>query len=255
MVDKVPDLHFHDTGQCFPRYVYSKGQTDLASGDADGRQDNIPPQTVALFRSHYKDTKIDSDDIFYYVYGILHSPAYRSEFAADLRKMLPHIPFASSLADFRAFSRAGQELSHLHLGYEQLDPYPLKIDERNQQPQLEGMGDPDRIKDYYKLIKMRFGGKARSPDKTQILYNHNITIEGIPPAAYDYQVNGKSALGWLIYCYELKTDKESKITQDPNDWSDNPRYILELIPKIVRLSIDTMKIVQSLPELDFKTKT
>jgi len=237
MVDRVPDLSVVSAGQCFPRYVYTKEQEDLASNDRNGRQDNISPLALESFRSHYKDKQINGDAIFYYVYGLLHHPDYRTKFSADLRKMLPHIPFASSRDDFWAFSKAGERLAQLHIGYESLTPYDLQIQEN-------GGGNNYRVK------KMRFAGKAHHPDKSCIQYNENVFIEGIPLEAYDYKVNGKSALEWLMECYQIKIDKDSGIKQDPNEWSDNPRYIIELIGKITQLSLTTLKEIANLPSLN-----
>ena len=249
MVDKVPNLNFYYTGQCFPRYVYSKGQEDLAS-DNNSRQDNISSYALKEFRSHYKDKRIDRDAIFYYVYGLLHHPSYKSKFSANLRKLLPHIPFASSLRDFWAFSETGKRLGQLHTGYEELTPYDLEIHETGKGGE-RGRRDKRDERDHYRVIKMRFAGKGHHPDKSCIQYNDHIFIDGIPLAAYDYIVNGKPAIEWLMQCYQVKIDKDSGIKQDPNQWSDNPRYIVELIGKIVQLSLTTLKEVAKLPELKF----
>jgi len=153
--------------------------------------------------------------------------------------MLPRIPFASSRDDFWAFSEAGKRLGQLHINYENLTPYDLQIQEN-------GGGNNYRVK------KMRFAGKAHHPDKSCIQYNENVFIEGIPLEAYDYKVNGKSALEWLMECYQIKIDKDSGIKQDPNEWSNNPRYIIELIGKITQLSLTTLKEVSNLPSLNLK---
>ena len=204
------------------------------------RIDNIPQPTVALFQKQYQDNKITGDDIFYYVYGILHNQPYKTKYAADLKKTLPRIPYAKTAADFHAYATAGKQLADLHIHYETADPYPLLVHEQNADP-----SNPN----YYKVKKMTYSGGARTPDKSKIKYNDNITLENIPPEAHDYIVNGKSALDWIIERYQIKTDKDSKITNNPNDWSDNPHYLLDLIRKVVTVSVETVKIVQQLPEL------
>ena len=250
MVARLPDLSVVSAGQCFPRYVYSKEQEDLAANDGNGRQDNISPYALKTFRSHYEDERIDSDAIFHYVYGLLHHPSYRTKFSADLRKLLPHLPFANSLKDFWAFSEAGKRLGQLHIGYEELTPYDLQIHGTGKGGERGKRGTGDE-RDNYRVTKMRFAGKARDPDRSCIKYNDHIFIEGIPLEAYDYRVNGKSALEWLMECYQVKLDKDSGIKQDPNEWSDNPRYIIDLIGKLVQLSLTTLKEVANLPELSF----
>ena len=244
MVNAVPNLHFLDTGQCFPRHTYekaaSKNTSLLNETDEYHRIDNIPQPTVALFQQQYQDNKIIGDDIFYYVYGILHNQPYKTKYAADLKKTLPRIPYAKTAADFHAYATAGKQLADLHVHYETADPYPLLVHEQNADP-----SNPN----YYKVKKMTYSGGARTPDKSKIKYNDNITLENIPPEAHDYIVNGKSALDWIIERYQIKTDKDSKITNNPNDWSDNPHHILDLIRKVVTVSVETVKIVKQLPEL------
>ncbi len=245
MVARLPDLSVVSAGQCFPRYVYGKEQEDLAANDGNSRQDNVSPYALETFRSHYGDDQIDNDAIFYYVYGLLHHPSYRIKFRADLHKLLPHIPFANSREDFWAFSEAGRRLAQLHIGYEELTPYELQIQQKGGE---RSTGDE---RDHYRVTKMRFAGKARDPDRSCIKYNDHIFIEGIPLEAYDYRVNGKSALEWLMECYQVKLDKDSGIKQNPNEWSDNPRYIIDLIGKLVQLSLTTLKEIANLPELKF----
>ena len=244
MVNAVPNLHFLDTSQCFPRHTYekaaSKNTSLLNETDEYPRIDNISQPTVTLFQKHYQDNKITGDDIFYYVYGILHNQPYKTKYAADLKKTLPRIPYAKTAADFHVYATAGKQLADLHIHYETADPYPLLVHEQNADP-----SNPN----YYKIKKMTYSGGARTPDKSKIKYNNNITLENIPPEAHDYIVNGKSALDWIIERYQIKTDKDSKITNNPNDWSDNPRYILDLIRKVVTVSVETVKIVNELPEL------
>jgi predicted helicase len=168
----------------------------------------------------------------------LHSPEYKTRFSSDLKKMLPRIPLAK---DFWAFSKAGRALAKWHLNYETIEPYPL---------QEETKPSNLKLKIYYQVDEMRFAKNGKEKDKTTIRYNDYIWLKGIPLEAYDYIVNGKPALEWIMERYAFTTDKDSGITNDPNDWSDDPRYIIDLVKRVVRVSIETMKIVNALPPLD-----
>lgn len=186
--------------------------------------------------------KVVKEDIFYYVYGLLHSKDYRKQFAADLKKMLPRIPLVDVPADFWAFSKAGRDLAELHLNYETVPAYP----------DVKVIGE-DSEKFY--VEKLSFGKNGKDVDKSVIVYNSYIRIENIPLEAYDYVINGKSAIEWIMERYQVKVDKDSGIKNDPNDWGlehNNPRYILDLILSIITVSIETMKIVKGLPKLDLK---
>ena len=147
--------------------------------------------------------------------------------------MLPRIPFVQ---DFWAFSKAGRELAHWHINYETIEPYPL-IEQTNLEPD-------------YTVSKMQFAKTGKQVDKSQIIYNPHITLSGIPLEAYDYIVNGKSAIEWIMERYQDKTDPDSGIRNNPNDWSDTPRYIVDLIKRIVKVSLETVRIVKNLPALN-----
>jgi predicted helicase len=243
-------MHLSDTGQCFPLYWYERVDemenqpqaemfADAAKPDAEGyiRRDAISDWALGEYRCRYADQTITKVDIFWYVYGILHAPEYKDRFASDLKKMVPRVPFA---ADFRAFSSAGRELGHWHLGYETADPYPLEEEFKRLV-----MEDAD-----YRVHKMVFGKRDGGKDKSVIVYNQNITLKGIPIETYGYLVNGKSALEWVMERYTVTIHKESGIKNDPNDWSKEPRYILDLVKRIVRVSLETVRIVESLPPLN-----
>ena len=248
--DLVPNYHMHDSGQTFPLYYYEhpedrrgRRQPDMfsedAAPDADGytRRDAISDWALGEFRGRYSDEAINKEDIFWYVYGILHSPEYKDRFASDLKKMVPRIPFA---AHFRAFSNAGRELGRWHLGYETVEPYPLEEDFKRLV-----MEDAD-----FRVHKMVFGKRGGDKDKSVIVYNPNLVLKAIPLEAYDYVVNGKSALDWVMERYAVSIHKESGIKNDPNDWSDDPRYIVDLVKRIVRVSVETVRIVAALPPLN-----
>lgn len=243
IVDCIPDLNMqHSGGQGFPLYTYEKpdptDQTTLFLTETGyTKKENIPDTILSDFRTTYQDQTIAKEDIFYYIYGILHSPEYKQRFAADLKKMLPRIPYAQ---DFRAFSTAGRKLAKWHLNYETIEPYPL--DEINAELFLN--------EEDYRVSKMTFGRIAKAIDKTTIIYNSKIRLTGIPLEAYEYVVNGKPALEWIIERYQLTKDKDSGIANDPNDWSDDRRYILDLVKRIVRVSVETVKIVNALPDLN-----
>ena len=250
MVAEIPCLDlFGKGGQFFPRYTYvGQGKADnlLDAVEDDGspyrRVDNISDEILADYQAAYGD-QVTKDDIFFYVYGLLHSPDYRERFQADLKKMLPRIPKAADREDFEAFSEAGRTLSDLHIGYETVEPWPLA----EQMP-----ADPD-----YRVVKMKFGGSGKNKDRSTIIYNNQIKVAGIPEEAYRYMLGSRSAIEWIMDRYQVKTDKKSGITNDPNDWSEevgDPRYILDLIGRIVRVSIETMEIVDRLPALGIDAK-
>jgi predicted helicase len=247
VVDRTPDVQLLANCHCFPLYYYEKMEADSpnmemfaekANEDGYVRHDAITDAILAKFRERYGDASISKEDIFYYVYGILHSPEYKQRFASDLKKMLPRIPFAK---DFRAFSNAGRELAKWHLHYEKVEPYPLK--EHNEKIVLDPKSD-------YRVEKMIFDKKNGKPDKSVIVYNSHIKLSGIPLEAYDYIVNGKSALDWIMERYQVTTDKDSGIKNDPNDWSEDPRYILDLVKRVTRVSMESVKIVSALPALE-----
>ncbi|WP_286961732.1 MULTISPECIES: DEAD/DEAH box helicase [Arsenicicoccus] len=260
--DALPDLHLLDTGQCFVRWRYEPIHADANDGmlsfdaprgnDADvvdgyWRIDNITNDALARFQGAY-GSAVTKDDIYDYCYGLLHSPDYRATYAADLKKMLPHIPLVT---DPWPFVVAGQQLAKLHLDYETVEPYPL--DGLDAQPS-GAVGW-----EFYRVEKMAFA-KQRDPetkklvaDRSTIKYNGHITVSGIPEDAYRYMLGARSAVEWIMDRYQVKTDKVSGIVNDPNDWSrevGDPRYILNLLARIVTVSVETMKIVDALPPLD-----
>lgn len=250
MVDVIPDLHVTGAGsggQFFPRYTYKRctDEPGLFGEDANDeyvRVDNITDAILADYRSAYGPS-VSKDDVFYYVYALLHSPDYRTEFAADLKKMLPRIPKVA-VEDFRAYTEAGRELATLHIGYESYKPYPL------QEVVKAGCGSADPV--VFRVQKMAFGKNGKVADKSRIIYNSNITLEGIPVGAYAYQLGSRSAIEWIMERYQVKIDKASGIVNDPNDWAaevGDPRYILDLLKRIVTVSLETVSVVQDLPAL------
>lgn len=254
ITDCIPDLQLQFNGQCFPLYWYDDSTADIADlfsapqSDADRyvRRDGVTDWILSTARKQY-GSRVTKEDIFYYVYGILHAPDYRTTFAADLKKSLPRLPLVESPDDFWAFSRAGRSLAELHLGYERVEPYAGC---RTIYSPLTNRGDEIS---YLIDDKMRFGKlDSKTADKRIIHYNAGITIENIPLEAYDYVVNGKSAIEWVMERYAVKTDPASRIENNPNDWCrehDDPKYIYNLLLRIITVSLETMKIVRSLPKL------
>ena len=221
MVDVIPDLHLTGDSRCFPFYIYH--------ADGSNRQENITDWALAEFRNHYSDDTISKWDIFHYTYGLLHHPDYREKYQANLKRDLPHIPFAE---DFWGFATAGAALADLHVTYESAPKYD----------KLKHIETPDIPIDW-RVEKMKL-----SKDKTQLKYNDFLTLEGIPTAVYDYRLGNRSALEWVIDQYRVKTDKRSGIVNDPNR-TDQPQYIVDLIARVITVSLKTVEIVGGLPGL------
>lgn len=213
------------------------------------RREAITNDGLKHFEAAYPNEVITKNDIFYYVYGLLHSEDYRTRFADNLSKQLPRIPCVKTAVDFWAFVAAGRELGAMHVGFETYDPYPIEI----KQGSLDLAVYDDAVK-YFRVEKMKYGGKVGASDKTQIIYNHNITIQNIPLAAYDYIVNGKPAIDWVVERQRVKKDKDSGIVNDANDYANetmnNPKYPLELLARVINISLRTTEIVNNLPKLD-----
>lgn len=261
--DCIPDLNMLDAGtQCFPLYYYESkeeadkkakgtqmslfGDTDIDEGfDQYGyrQKEAVTDWILKEVRSRFNITPgsatykaIDKEAIFYYVYGILHSPQYRETFEADLKKMLPRIPIVDKIEDFIDFMKAGRKLADLHLNYETIDPHPSVV--------VTGAEAGN-----FTVNKMRFPSKTQ---KDTIIYNNDIIISNIPAEAYSYIVNGKSAIEWIMERYAWTQDKDSHIINDPNLWAqehNQPRYILDLLLSVINVSTQTVEIVNNLPKL------
>ena len=252
----IPCLDLVEKSQCFPLYWYDSSDADIADLFNQGaekpmdryvRKDGVTDWILNTARKQY-GYKVTKEDIFYYVYGLLHSPDYRTTFATDLKKSLPRLPLVEKAGDFWAFSKAGRELANLHLNYEAIEPYGKCVIVH---APLTTKGDSIN----YHVEKMRFGKiDSKTADKSIIHYNHAITIEGIPAEAYEYVVNGKSAIEWVMERYAITTDKKSGITNDPNDWArehNDEKYILNLLLRVINVSVQTVEIVKRLPRLEF----
>jgi predicted helicase len=254
MTDKIADLHFIGDTQCFPLYWYEDrgeqgNQTlfDRATEPQAGRyvrRDGISDFILNRIRKLH-GPKTTKEDIFYYVYALLHNPDYRATFAADLKKMLPRIPLLEgNSVGFWKYVAAGRELAGLHLHYEN-----HAENAKNLGVIIEGQGD-------LAVTKMRFEKNGKDDNKSAIRYNTHRIIRNIPAEAYDYIVNGKSAIEWVMERYQVTTHKESGIVNDPNDWSceqNQPDYIHNLILSVIAISVQTVRIVKALPKIDFSS--
>lgn len=255
ITEYIPDLHLIGDAQCFPLYWYEENKQEQANdlfGNANAsrykRRDGVTDWMLREVRSRFSGARsLTKEDIFYYVYGLLHSTDYRERFADDLRKSLPRIPIVERVEDFMAFSQAGRALAALHLGYEGYPaPEGVVVTTAEQPASMDEY-------DYYRVEKMTFPkGVKKNEASDTIHYNSRITITNIPLEAYDYVVNGKSAIHWVIECYQVTTDKNSGIVNDPNAWSQEqgkPRYILDLLLSVIHVSLESQRIIATLPRL------
>ena len=284
MTDLLPDLHTMGTTQTFPLYTWeplsptSGGEPDLfadlataSESRADGaatassldfsrpigdqipvildgyhRVDNVTDATLASYREHYGDAGITKEDIFFYVYALLHHPEYRERYEDDLKKMLPHIPRA---AGFHTYASVGRELADLHVNYERVEPYPSVQEETS----LHAPADPW---ERYRIgeRKMRFPKLGRrDKDFTRLEYNEYVILVGIPEQAQQYTISGRSPLDWVIDRYYVKTDKASGIVNDPNDFlreQGRPDAVVDLIKRLVTVSMRTQELLATLPKLE-----
>ncbi|MCL1974771.1 MAG: helicase, partial [Firmicutes bacterium] len=241
IVNAPTSLDFFEKTQCFPLFYYEKIQVQQStlfdSKDEYTRRDGITDFILNRCRDNY-GLKVTKEDIFYYVYGLLHSPDYRTQFVADLKKMLPRLPLVDKPDDFWVFSKAGRALADLHLNYEK-------------QPPCAEVKVTGAETGKFQVENIKFPNKT---DKSVIEYNAYIKLSNIPLIAYEYVANGRSAIEWIMKQYKVKIDDDSGIKNDPNDWAtehDNPRYILDLLLSVITVSLETRKIVNSLPKLHF----
>ena len=221
MANQIPDLLPQSGSQCFPFYTYNE--------DGTNRQENITDWALSEFRTYYNDNTITKWDIFHYNYGLLHHPTYREKYERNLKRDLPHIPFAE---DFWGFAKAGAQLADLHVNYESVPKYD-KL-RKVETPGMQVNWDVEKMK--------------LSKDKTQLKYNDFLTLDGIPAEVYDYRLGNRSALEWVVDQYRVKVDKRSGIKNDPNREGE-PQYIVDLIGRIITVSLETVEVVEGLPPL------
>ena len=251
MSNQITDLDTVSKGQCFPLFLYKNNaiKNDLlqaCDSNSEEREYAITKNLLSEYQKYYSDYLINEEDIFYYIYGLLHSEQYRESFGNNLTRELPRIPMVKKKNNFEILSYQGRELSKIHVNFNAVEEFPITIKQGN----LNLTHIEDR-KSFFRVKQMRFLDKN---DKSTVVYNENITIQNIPLEAYDYIVNGKPALEWVMDRQSIKTDKDSGIVNDANDYANetmnNPAYPLELFQKVITVSLKTMEIVKSLPKLD-----
>ena len=294
VTNTMPDVQLIANGQCYPLYLYE--EIDENNDDADNfelsltssnaslkdknviidnngkpiyrRKDAITDEGLAHFVDYYAeqmsaDDSISKEDLFYYIYGLLHSEDYRDRYAENLTKQLPNIPRVKAYKDFSTFSQAGRELADMHINYENIDMYQgVKISSKPTNLKLadgQNWAKSNMEDSSFYVTKMKYAKRKNEEtgknedDPTKIIYNNHITVENIPEEAYDYVVNGKPAIDWIMERQSVKTDKKSEITNDANDWAietmGKARYPLELLLRVINVSLKTQKIVNGLPEL------
>ncbi|NOU22974.1 MAG: DEAD/DEAH box helicase, partial [Methyloglobulus sp.] len=269
MVSCVPELQTNGGTQCFPLKLYEKASGYAESTETDNSQDDLftnskpnehaqsnaeytvkdglTNEGLAHFQSAYPAETITKEDVFYYIYGLLHSNDYKSRYADNFNKELPRIPCMKKAADFWAFSKAGRSLAELHINYETVDAYLVNY--AGGSLFMDSYEDKD-----YRVEQMKFAKKGKETDKTTVIYNHKITMTGIPLEAYEYVVNGKPALEWVMERQAVTTHKESGIVNDANLWAietmHDAAYPLKLFQRVITVSLETMKIVKAMPRLD-----
>jgi predicted helicase len=220
----------------------------FALGGDEGRSFALNRKLINVERTELKSADFSEEQLFFYIYGVLHSADYRARFAQNLRRELPRLPIPTEKNKFLAISEAGQRLSELHVNFTNVKKYDVTIEKTS-----VSVGSVDD-KSYYRVQRMRFAGTRGNEDKSTVIYNEHITIKNIPLEAYEYVVNGKPALEWVMERQCVKVDKDSGIVNDANDYANetmnNPAYPLELFQRVITVSLETMKIVKSLPKLD-----
>ena len=238
------DFNSMDAGaNCYPLYYIEEDNKDkslfetLDGVEKESKKDGISDYIYNLAKEKYS-TKITREDIFYYVYGFLHNEDYKKEFEADLNKLIPRLPLVDDYNIFKSYSDIGRELANLHLNYENIEGDKIVIVEGEESNNL-------------KVEKMRFENKDQ---KDIIIFNSDIKITNIPLEAYDYQVNGKSAIEWIVERYAITENKDSGIENNPNLWceeNENSRYILDLLLSVISLSLKTNELIKKLPMIEF----
>jgi predicted helicase len=267
IVNTLPNLHVVENGQCFPLKVFRPGadskkvrsqnktQNDMFNSAQSHSEnlseyeitDGITDMGLAHFQAAYPSEVITKDDLFYYIYGLLHSEDYKKRYSDNLAKEIPRIPCVKKASDFWAFSKAGRELAELHINYDAVNPYPVNF--ASGSLFMDSFEDKD-----FHLVQMKFAKKGKDYDKSTVIYNQKITMTGIPLEAYDYLINDKPALEWVMERQAVTTHKDSGIVNDANLWATetmhDAAYPLKLFQRVITVSLETMKIVKALPRLE-----
>ncbi|GAA9648117.1 hypothetical protein HpVH149_11850 [Helicobacter pylori] len=221
--DAIPDIHFIGDAKAYPLYHYD---------DLGNRYNAISGYALNLFRSHYKDNAITEEEIFYYIYAILHHKGYLEKYKNSLAKEEPRIALSP---DFKELSALGKELAELHLNYES--------EELHASVEYQTLMNAEE-KGYYDVETMKKIGD-------RIRYNNHITITKIPKKAFDYALNGKSAIDWVIERYKKTTDKDSLIENNPNDYAGS-QYVFELLCRVIKLSEKSVDLIEKISEKRFE---
>ena len=251
MTNSITDLNMLEAGaQCFPRWLPGEQiekKSALDFDDIDEMPSGITKEALPHFQAAYPGKAMTEDDLFYYIYGILHSEDYRTRYANNLMKELPRIPRVATYEQFMAFAEAGRKLADLHVNFENVPPYAgVKIEYTK-----EGVPSYRVTEMKWAKIKGKTGNAAK--DKSTLIYNDWITVKNVPLEAQEYVVNKKSALDWVVERACVSIDKASEIVNDFNDYAaeqGNERYPLELFLKVITVSLETIKIVKNLPSLE-----
>ncbi len=217
--DFISDCSLISPNQAYPLYYYD---------DLGNRYNAISGYALNLFRRHYKDDSIVEEEIFYYIYAILHHKGYLEKYKNSLAKEAPRIALSE---DFKELSALGKELGELHLNYESGEMHTSVKYTTLMNAEVEG---------YYDVVQMK---KDKKGDR--IIYNHNITITKIPKKAFEYVVNGKSAIDWVIERYQKTMDKDSLIENNPNDYAGG-QYVFELLCRVIKLSVKSVDLIEKI---------
>ncbi len=245
MVDVLPDLHLVGAAQCFPRYTYFQNHDGVYE-----RHSNVNESVVRSFKEAYPEKADDiyADVVFHYVYGLLHSLDYRDRFGTNLLKQLPRVPLVANADDFVAFAEAGRLLGDLHVNFDGVEPWPALVNGK--------CFDRRELTDVnLRVEKMRFAGKGGS-NRSTVIYNHCIAVSEIPEETYDYVVNGKSPVQWVMERQGVTTHKASGIVNDANQYAtgtvEDSSYPLNLLLRAIRVGMETSRIVRKLPNLELR---
>lgn len=237
MTDCITDVQMMMNNQCFPLYWYPHADNGLFSSSHE-RIDGISNASLSEFISHYHDETITKETMFYYIYGVLSSPEYSLRFGNDTKRELARIPLVGDREKFRVFSEAGRELGMLHVNYESVEEWPLK------KIYTKGSDESCVVSDRMRIVML--------DGERVIRVNDGLTVSGIPSDSWRYVVNGRSALEWIVERYRDDIDKKTGIRNDCNAWGiehGDDEYIVRLIAKVTRVSVETVRIIEGLPEL------
>ncbi|GAA6863371.1 hypothetical protein HpHNI39_10630 [Helicobacter pylori] len=221
--DFIPDCNLISPNQAYPLYYYD---------DLGNRHYAISGYALNLFRKHYKDNSIAEEEIFYYIYAIFHHKGYLEKYKNSLAKEAPRIALSE---DFKELSALGKELAELHLNYES--------GEMHTSVEYKTLMNAEE-KGYYDVETMTKKGD-------RIIYNNHINITQIPKKAFDYALNGKSAIDWVIERYKKLRDKDSLIENNPNDYKGG-KYVFELLCRVIKLSEKSVDLIEKISEKRFE---